>query len=312
MGSCPLRRRRLDRTDAAGRDWPSGAPDALGKLLPGATVTSSADLARAVSGSLASAASLADELGRWLAIAVLLAAFAVASLLTFASIGRRVREFGTLKALGWSSRRIVAQVLAESFVTGLVGAAGGIAIGLAGTRLIDAAAPRLSAVVSANPGSAPASVPVELHAPVDPPLVALAVVLVLAGALVAGGLGAWRACSDATRRGASPARVAVVDDNRTNPLVLPAYPANPRIRPSGWLKRRNPVWSGFVPPFWGRRPLTCGRTGVRLMLGRFETSGRTLPHRVVRRPYAQTASGAKSASRPNDQAIDCQIAPVSG
>src|SRR6266700_3564355 len=73
--------------------------------LPKATVTTSGDLASQVTGSLASASSLASSLGKWLAIAVLAAAFAMASLLTMAAVSRRVREFGTLKALGWRRRR---------------------------------------------------------------------------------------------------------------------------------------------------------------------------------------------------------------
>ena len=73
----------------------------ISALLPKATVTDSSDLAGTVTGSLASTSSLANNLGRWLAIAVLAAAFLLASLLTMAAVGRRVREFGTLKALGW-------------------------------------------------------------------------------------------------------------------------------------------------------------------------------------------------------------------
>ena len=60
-------------------------------LLPEATVTSSSDLASEVTGSLASASSLANNLGKWLAIAVLAAAFALASLLTMAAVSRRGR-----------------------------------------------------------------------------------------------------------------------------------------------------------------------------------------------------------------------------
>src|SRR5258708_22099576 len=63
---------------------------------------------------------------KWLAIAVLIAAFAMASLLTMAAVSRRVREFGTLKALGWRSRRIVGQVMGETLVIGVVGGAAGI------------------------------------------------------------------------------------------------------------------------------------------------------------------------------------------
>jgi putative ABC transport system permease protein len=185
----------------------------IGRQLPTATVTSSASLAGAVSGSLASAARLATQLGRWLAVAALLAAFAVASLLTVASVTRRVREFGTLKALGWRSRRIVAQLLGESAVTGLLGAAVGTALGVAGAALVTAVAPTLSATVAQNPGSAPPqnisingsgmhkqvaegathTVAVHLTAPVTGTAIAAAVALAIAGALLAGALGGWRA-----------------------------------------------------------------------------------------------------------------------
>ncbi len=92
--------------------------DEIKQLMPKATVTTSSDLASQVSGSLASASTLADRLGKWLAIAALIASFAVASLLTVSAVSRRVREFGTLKALGWKGRRIVGQVLGESMVQG--------------------------------------------------------------------------------------------------------------------------------------------------------------------------------------------------
>ena len=93
-------------------------------VSPKATVTTSSDLASEVTGSLSSASSLARNLGKWLAIAVLVAAFLLASLLTMSAVSRRVREFGTLKALGWRSRRIVGQVLGESITIGIIGGAG--------------------------------------------------------------------------------------------------------------------------------------------------------------------------------------------
>jgi putative ABC transport system permease protein len=183
------------------------------RILPAATVTSSGDLASKVSGSLASAASLATDLGRWLAVAVLLGGFAGASVLTTAAVARRVRELGTLKALGWRSRRIIAQILAEAAVTGVAGAAIGIAIGFGGAALIAGLSPALSATVAANPGSAPAqgvtisggalhhlslpgatrTVAVHMSAPVHPALLGLAVLLAIGGALIAGSFGAWRA-----------------------------------------------------------------------------------------------------------------------
>ncbi len=122
--------------------------------LPSDTVTTSSDLASEVTGSLSSASSLANNLGKWLAIAVLIAAFLLASLLTLAAVSRRVREFGTLKALGWKSRRIVGQVMGESVTLGLIGGAIGIGLGLAGAELVSRLSPKLSAVVGQTTGSA--------------------------------------------------------------------------------------------------------------------------------------------------------------
>ncbi len=164
----------------------------ISRLLPAATVTSSDSLASAVSGSLASAARLANDLGRWLSIAVLAAAFAVSSLLTMGAVSRRVRELGTLKALGWSGGRIVAQIMGESLVVGVVGAALGVALGYGGAALVTAVAPPLSATIATNPDF-PHTVEVHLAAPVTATAVALAVVLAIAGSLIAGSFGAWRA-----------------------------------------------------------------------------------------------------------------------
>lgn len=197
---------------AANASLVPGVQAEIAKLLPAATVTTTASLANAVSGSLAAAASLIDNLGRWLALAVLIAAFAVASLLTIAAVERRVREFGTLKALGWRSRRIIAQVMAESLVVGIVGAMLGIGLGFGGAALVNAVAPALSATVAQNPGSPPAqnvsingsgmhqqaapgslnTIIVHLTAPVTGSMLALAVVLAISGALIAGAFGCWR------------------------------------------------------------------------------------------------------------------------
>ncbi len=116
------------------------------------------------------------------------AAFAVASLLKTASVTRRIREFGTLKALGWSSSRIVGQVMCESIATGVAGAVTGMALGLVGAALIDTIAPTLTASVGGDKSFA-----VHLVAPVSGLMVGLAVSLALSGSLIAGGLGGWRA-----------------------------------------------------------------------------------------------------------------------
>ena len=124
----------------------------ISRLLPKATVTTSASLASQVTGSLTSADRLANDLGRWLSVLVLIAAFAVASLLTMAAVARRVREFGTLKALGWRSRRIVAQVLGESVTMGIIGGAVGVGLGVAGAAIITRIAPKLSATLASDTG----------------------------------------------------------------------------------------------------------------------------------------------------------------
>jgi ABC-type lipoprotein release transport system permease subunit len=193
----------------------------ISAALPGATVTNQNNLAKQLTGSVASASSLASNLGRWLAIAVLAAAFALASLLTTAAVSRRVREFGTLKALGWTSRRIVGQVVGESLVIGVIGGAAGIALGFAGSALVGVFAPTLTASVgsatgSATPGgartfggppggfgsgggfrplasAATPTVHVPLTATVTIGAVAAAVILAVAGGLVAGAFGGWRA-----------------------------------------------------------------------------------------------------------------------
>jgi ABC-type lipoprotein release transport system permease subunit len=131
-----------------------GVSAAISKALPGTNVTTSSDLASEVTGSLSSASSLASNLGKWLAIAVLIAAFLLASLLTMAAVSRRVREFGTLKALGWKSRRIIGQVMGEAVTLGIIGGAIGVGLGLAGAELVSKLSPKLSAVVGQTTGSA--------------------------------------------------------------------------------------------------------------------------------------------------------------
>ncbi len=183
--------------------------------LPKATVTTSSDLASQVTGSLTSASSLAGSLGKWLAIVVLIAAFAMASLLTMAAVSRRVREFGTLKALGWRSRRIVGQVMGETLVIGVAGGAAGIVLGYAGAALVSSFVGPLSATPGQPPGSASPgfgggrfggggafgrtasdaarTILVHLEAPVTVGIIVLAVLLAVAGGLIAGMFGGWRA-----------------------------------------------------------------------------------------------------------------------
>lgn len=198
---------------------------AIQKNVPDTTVTTSADLADTVSGSLSTAASLASTVGSWLSYIVLAAAFLVAGLLTSSAVSRRVREFGTLKALGWKSRRVTLQVAGEAMVNGLIGGVLGIGVGLGAAYAITAASPTLTARLAGAAGragmraggqggfgggmraarqGAGKALDVALTAPVSLSVIGLAVALAVAGGLIAGGFGGWRASrlrpADALRR----------------------------------------------------------------------------------------------------------------
>jgi putative ABC transport system permease protein len=152
-------------------------------------------------------------------VAVLLAV-----LFTLSGVARRTREFGTLKAIGWSNGRIVRQVAGESLVQGLIGGAAGLALGLVGILLVNLVQPTISGASAAEfargggasgsgqsgAGAAGGAFPgagggegfrgigqaaqnVVLHAPLSVGILAAAVGLAILGGLVAGAIGGWRA-----------------------------------------------------------------------------------------------------------------------
>lgn len=176
--------------------------------LPEATVSSQSDLASTVSGSLSSATSLITNLGTWLSVIVLAVALALAVLFTTSGVSRRTREFGTLKAIGWSNRRVVGQVAGESVVQGLIGGAAGLVIGLVGIGVINIIAPTISSAPAATTGgpgggmggqggpfgqAAQTATDIVLHAPLTGWVILAAVGLAIGGGLVAGAFGGWRA-----------------------------------------------------------------------------------------------------------------------
>lgn len=173
------------------------------------TVSSQSDLASTVSSSLSSASSLITNLGTWLSILVLAVALALAVLFTISGVTRRTREFGTLKAIGWSNGRVVGQVAGESVIQGLIGGAIGLAVGLAGIWIINLISPTISSTAAstgqAGPGQgggpmgggfggmAQQAADIVLHAPITLWVVAAAVGIAIAGGLIAGAFGGWRA-----------------------------------------------------------------------------------------------------------------------
>lgn len=187
----------------------------LEDALPDATVSSQSDLASTVSGSLSSASGLITSLGTWLSVIVLAVALALAVLFTMSGVARRTREFGTLKAIGWSNRRVVGQVAGESLVQGLLGGAAGLVLGFAGIAIINLVAPTISTAPATGPitqggpggdtmvgpgGGGPGggifsqqTTEIVLQAPVTLWVVAAALGLAVLGGLVAGAFGGWRA-----------------------------------------------------------------------------------------------------------------------
>lgn len=198
--------------------------------LPDATVSTQEDLASTVSGSLASASTLVSNLGTWLSLIVLAAAFLIAILFTISGVTRRTREFGTLKAIGWSNKRIVGQVAGESVVQSLIGGVVGVAVGLVGILVVNLVAPTLSAAATTTsagggfggPGAgaasggtdaaagaadgaqamaggfgggqaAAATTDIVLQAPITVWIIVIAVGIAILGGLLAGAIGGWRA-----------------------------------------------------------------------------------------------------------------------
>ena len=187
----------------------------IAKKLGGAQVASASQVADKITGSLVDASNLSHNLGVVLEIIVAAAAFLLAALLTLSSVGKRVRELGTLKAIGWTQRLVVRQVVGESVAQGILGGVLGIGVGVAAALLFDAFGPKLTAS-STSGGSAQnflglgsatvrsASTDISLHAPLSAGLLALGLVLAIAGGLIAGAAGGLRTArlrpADALRR----------------------------------------------------------------------------------------------------------------
>ena len=150
---------------------------------------------------------------------MLAAAFLISILFTIAGVTRRTREFGTLKAVGWSNGAVVRQVAGESLVQGAIGGVIGVAVGLLGILVINLIGPVLSgsATTSTFPGggaapgggtggfpggggggpfgqqAAAATTDIVLQIPVTATIILVAVGLAILGGLLAGAIGGWRA-----------------------------------------------------------------------------------------------------------------------
>ena len=166
-----------------------------------AQVASAKDVAGTISGSLVDASNLSHSLGLALSIVAAAAAFLLAALLSLSSVGKRVRELGTLKALGWTQRRVVRQVAAESLAQGVLGGIAGVALGVAVAFAVGVAGPSLTASSTTGGGNLlgveqavrTTSNVVTLSAPIGATLILLGFGIALLGGLLAGAAGALRA-----------------------------------------------------------------------------------------------------------------------
>jgi putative ABC transport system permease protein len=177
--------------------------------LSGSSVSTAKTLAAQITGSLKDAKDLTSKLGLVLELVGLLGAIGIASLLTLSSVTKRVRELGTLKAIGWPQRLVVRQVTGESLLQGLLGGMVGVVVGIAAAIAIGFFAPTLKATAASaaqtafGPGAggpfgqgavtSTASQAVKLTPHVSIALVAAAVALAILGGLVSGAVGGLRA-----------------------------------------------------------------------------------------------------------------------
>ena len=184
----------------------SSVAASIKSALTSSQVTTAQTLANRVGGSLTDTKNLSAKLGTALEVVGLLAAVLIASLLTLSSVAKRVRELGTLKALGWSSFQVVRQISGESLVQGLLGGVLGVVFGLAAVEGINAVGWTLKATVSGSGSQASAgpfglgqphvtsgSTLVKITTSADAKLIVAAVVLAIAGGLIAGMAGGLRA-----------------------------------------------------------------------------------------------------------------------
>jgi putative ABC transport system permease protein len=177
--------------------------------LPSAQVASNKSEADQISGSLVTASNLAKSLGLALSIIVIAMAIMLAALLTLSSVAKRVREIGTLRALGWSRRLVIRQIAAESLTQGVIGGVVGVGIGIVAAAVINSFNLSLSAsskvgnstttggfrgAFGATQSAAQTTTSqVALHAPLAGSIILIGFALAILGGLLAGAAGAFRA-----------------------------------------------------------------------------------------------------------------------
>ena len=180
-----------------------GVQQEIKSTLVGSQVASSKQVADKITGSLVDASNLSSKLGWVLSIVAVVAAFLIAALLTLTSVGKRVRELGTLKALGWTQRLVVRQIVGESLAVAVLGGLLGIGLGILAAAAVDGFGPTLTASSITGgstslfglgaAGTRTASTQISLDAPLTVWLIVIGFGVALLGGLVAGAAGSLRA-----------------------------------------------------------------------------------------------------------------------
>ena len=80
------------------------------------------------------------------------------------SVQERTREIGMIAAMGWADRRIIGLIMMEGLILGVLGCAGGVAVGLIASRAFGAL-PMIGAVISFEPTLADLALPLLLALP---------------------------------------------------------------------------------------------------------------------------------------------------
>ncbi len=182
-----------------------GAVKAIGIAFPEAQIATSKTVANQVTGSLADANRLTSSVRDLLSLVALASAFLFAIQLTLSSVAKRMRELGTLRALGWRKGQVLRQIAGESVAQGIAGGILGLSLGVAATLAFARFGPNLEAITKPiiDPTNSPISGPLS-GPPLEPamhqavhiyPVLDIRVILLGLGCAVLGGLVAGAAGS---------------------------------------------------------------------------------------------------------------------
>lgn len=178
------------------------------KLLPGAQIATAHDVAKQVTGSLVDAKRLTDRFGGAVAVIVIIAVFLIAVLITLSGVAKRVREIGTLRAIGWPNSHVLRQLLLETSGIGIIAAALGLGLATGVAALVTHLSPDLSATDPGVSGVGSSSYALFFdglhqqaarvtHAHLSVPLstrsLVLGVTVALVGGVLTGAIAGWRA-----------------------------------------------------------------------------------------------------------------------